>query len=223
MQTDSRVYLRGVDLPTLTNQYLEGNFVKLTTPLPIDVSSLEEQPSNVVTINNKLTKLSYEFDPGCGRTFVCVGYKVCDKGGGYAVLNPNQESSCMYCLRKIDKNPMGIPIRREQRDGKIYYHMIDIFCVFECIVAEIQRRINNSLYSQSMEYASELFTLCTGKDASKLRSASDHRLLKIYNGPMTWEEFHTNTTKYMEKPSNIYFLPVIEYLEQDSRREIPLK
>jgi len=223
MENGSCVYLRGVDLPILTERYLKNEFVELITPLPVDVSLLNEQPSNIVTVNDKTTKISHEFDPGCGRTFVCVGYKVYDKDGKYAVLDPNQEYWCMYCLRKITQNPMGIPIRREQHEEKIFYHMIDIVCSFECMLAETMERNSNCLYAHSIAYISELFTLCTGKDASELRAASDRRFLKRLNGPMTWEEFHAHTTKYIRKPGNVYFIPVIEYLEQDSRREIPLK
>jgi len=216
--SESCVYLKGVDLSALVERYLRGEFITLTTPLPVDISSLEEQPTSVITVNDKSSKISYEFDPCCGRNFMCIGYKVLEKNGQYAVLDPNQVYNCMNCLIKIEKNPLGIPIRREQKNGKIYYHMIDIFCSFECVVSELRKRLNNTLYSNSMCYISELYTLCTGKDASTLYPASDHRLLKIFNGPLTWEEYHRKTTRYSEKPGNVIFLPVVEYLEQDSFR-----
>lgn len=216
MQSDSCVYLRGVDLASLADRYLKGEFIKLVTPIPIESSLLKERPSSIITSNDKSTSVPYEFDPGYGRNFVYVGYRVSEKDGKYALLDPSLKWYCMYCLRKTSDNPMGIPIRREQRGEKIIYHMIDIFCCFECMVAELRKRNNNPLYSQSMTYISELFTLCTGKDITELKPASDQRLVKRFNGPMTWEEFHTTTIKYSEKPSNVYFLPVIEYIEQNS-------
>lgn len=215
MSSESCVYLRGVDLVKLTERYLRGEFVELITPLPIDISCLKEEPTNIVTVTNNSSKMSHEFDPGCGRSFMCIGYRISEKDGRYAVLDPDLDYYCMYCLRKFSKNPMGIPIRREEQEGKIIFHMIDIFCCFDCLMAELDRRKFNSLYSQSSSYITELFTLCTGKPASELKKASDCRLVKRMNGPKSWDEFHANTIRYSEKPSNVIFLPVIEYIEQD--------
>ena len=215
MENESCVYLRGVDLVNLTERYLKGEFVGLVKPFPVN-SIIEERPSSVITTGDKTSKRLFEFDPGCGRTFAYIGYRITEKDGKYSFMDPDSKYYCMYCLYKIKGEPMGIPIRREQQDDKIYFHMIDIFCCFECILAELRRRSNNSLYSQSMAYISELFTLCTGKDISELHPASDQRLLKRFNGPMSWAEFHANTVRYMEKPGNVYFFPVIEYIERDS-------
>lgn len=217
--SDFQVYLRGVDLATLVEKYQKGEFATLITPLPVDVSEINQKPQTIVTIRENISNTSYQLDLGIGQTFACIGYKVIDKDGSYAVLDPNKEYNCMYCLRKIKRNPLGIPIRREERlypEGsiEIYFHMVDIFCTFNCWKTEIRKRSQNTIYSQSMVYAAEIYYKCTGKDFADLKPASDQRILKIFNGPMSWKEFHTSTSTYAEKPGNMYFLPVLEYLEQ---------
>lgn len=211
--SESRVYLRGVDLYNIVEKYLGGEFASLTTPLPVEVSNQTSQ--SVVTVKDNMNDMSYLLDLGNGQIFACIGYKVIDKNGLYTVLDPNKEYNCMTCVRKIKKNPLGIPIRREERSSKIYFHMVDIFCSFHCMKGEIKKRDNNAIYSQSMVYAAEIYNKCTGKDFSEI-VPSDPRLLKIFNGPMSWKEFHSNTASYAEKPGNMYFLPIIEYLERTS-------
>jgi hypothetical protein len=211
--SESQVYLRGVDFSVLLEKYLNGDFTNLTTPLSVESSNQKSQ--SVMTIKENTIDMSYQFDLGVGQNFACIGYKVIDKDGAYGVYSPNKEYNCMYCLRKIKQKPIGIPVRREEKNHKIYFHMADIFCTFNCCKAETKKRQQNALYSQSLVYLAEIYNKCTGKDFSNLKS-TDQRLLKIFNGPMSWEEFHSDTVTYSEKPGNVYFLPIVEFLEQAS-------
>jgi len=216
--SESRVYLRGVDLSSIVEKYLAGEFANLIDQLPITISN--HKPQSTVAIKRNVTDMSYQFDLGTGQNFACLGYKVVDKDGSYATFDPNGKHNCMYCIREITGKPIGIPIYREERFiggiNKIYFHMVDIFCNFNCWKAEIKRRKNNVLYSSSTVYAAEIYNKCTGKDYSHLLPASDQRYLKILNGPMSWDEFHLNSAIYSEKPTNMYFLPIIEFSEQSS-------
>ena len=211
--SETRVYLRGVDFHDVLNKYLNNTFINLITPLPVDISALDSKPQKIVTIKENLNSVSYQVE-GLGQSFACIGYKVSDCNGNYAVLDPNKEYRCMFCLKNIKNGLLGIPIRREEKGNKIYFHMIDIFCTFNCVLAEIRRRSGNSLYSHSSAYISEIYRMCTGKDISEVKMSSDPRLLEIYNGPLTWDQYHSASISYTEKPSNVYFLPVIEYIEQ---------
>ena len=216
-KSNFRVYFRGVDLAYLAERYLKGEFINLTNPLPVDTSVLNESPQKIVTIKDTTNTVSYQLDIGGGQSFACIGYKVKDKDGRYAFLDPQKEYRCMYCLRTIKKNPLGIPIRREEKSsGILYYHMVDTFCTINCALAELQRRLSNCIYSQSMILLAEIHHKCTGEDISKMKPSSDQRLLEIFNGPMSWDEFHSNTMTYAEKPGNMFFLPVRECLEQTS-------
>lgn len=220
--SESRVYLRGVDLISLVDRYLKGEFVTLVTPLSVEVSNLNQNTQSIMTIKEKVHDSGYQLDMGTGQHFACIGYKVTDKDGTYGIFDTDKEYNCMYCLRKHKPEPFyGIPIKREEKispngSSKIYFHMVDIFCTFRCRKAETKRRIHNTIYSYSMTYLSEIYNKCTGKDFSNLKPASDQRLLKIFNGPMSWKEFHSDSVTYTETPGNMYFLPVIELLEQNS-------
>jgi hypothetical protein len=217
----SRVYLRGVDLVSLVDRYLKGEFSTLVNPLPVEASSLNQKTQSIVTVKENVNDINYQVDMGTGQTFGCLGYKVTDKNGTYDVVDPNKEYNCMYCLRKHKLEPFwGIPIRRDEKispngKSKIYFHMVDIFCSFKCRKAETKRRAHNTIYSHSMAYLAEIYNKSTGRDFDGL-SASDQRFLKIFNGPMSWKEFHANTVTYSQVPGNMYFLPVIELMEQNS-------
>lgn len=220
--SESRVYLRGVDLVSLVERYLKGEFTTLVNPLSVEVSDLNQKSQSIVTIKENVNDVNYQVDMGAGQSFACIGYKVTNKDGSYGIVDPNKEYNCMYCLRKHKLEPFyGIPIRREERisptgSSKIYFHGVDIFCSFRCRKAETKRRLNNTIYSQSMAYLAEIYNKCTGKDFADLKPASDQRFLKSFNGPMSFKEFHESTIIYSEKPGNMYFLPVIELLEQTS-------
>lgn len=213
--TGLRVYLRGIDLAQLIQRYLNNEFGTLISPLPVDPSLLEEKAQSIVTVKEPNSTVSYQLDIGAGQTFACIGYKIFDKDGRYANLDPTKQYRCMYCLKKIKQNPLGLPIRREETQGKLFFHMVDIICCFNCLISETARRQANSIYAQTLAYAAEIYNKCTGRDFSEVKPASDHRFLKIYNGPLTWDEFHANSITYSQKPGNMYFVPVIEYLEQN--------
>ncbi len=222
-QSSTRVYLRGVDLPSLVERYLNNEFAGLLDPIPVEPTAMADIGSgeqSIITVRDDTKAKSYQLDLGAGQIFTCIGYKVYDADGHYGVFDPNVISGyrCMFCLRKIgqSREAMGIPISREdRREDQIYYHMVDIFCRFRCVYAELRRRRGNQLYAHSMEYLAEIYTKSTGNSITDLKPSSDPRLLKILNGPMTWEEYHSDSTTFSEKPSNIFYVPVIEYVEQD--------
>ena len=211
---EQRVYLRGVDIAELTQKYFAGEFKDLKDPIPPCKTTIA--PMKDVRQLIPETK-SYHVDIG-GQTLACIGYKVFEKEGIYANYLPDKPYRCMQCLQKVSGQTMGIPILREERAGKIYYHMLDVFCSFRCIYTEIIRRRHNSIYSSSMACLGEIYEKVTGSSISDLKPLSDRRLLKMWNGPMTWAEYHADTKYYPEKPGVIFFLPVPEYLEQENLR-----
>lgn len=222
IQVSTRVYLRGVDLVKLVERYLQGEFISLSTPLVVDprrFTDLTTSAQSIVTVRGDNKAKSYQIEVSPGEVFSCIGYKVYDADGRYGVFDPAliHNFRCMFCLRKVGKSPevMGIPIRRTLKVDKTYYHMVDVFCRMRCVYGELRRRVNNPLYSHSIEYLAEIFTKWTGRDFSELKPSSDPRLLKIFNGPMSWEEYHADSMTFSERPGNIYFVPIIEYLEQD--------
>lgn len=209
MPREHHIYFRGLDLNSLLERYRSGEISKITTPLPVIWEKVDQKPS--VLLDSTKEKITYEVDLGIGRSFAFIGMKVYHKGG-HQPLDCKEAYNCMYCLRKIDGNPIGIPLRRREIDGKIYYHMIDVFCSFDCCYAELKLRLDNQSYNQSVEYLSEICHQLTGK---MLKPAKDWRLLKIFNGDLTWEEFHQGSVRYTHKTGHMCFLPTGEYIEQD--------
>lgn len=222
--SETRVYLRGVDLAALTEKYISGSFAHVIEPLTIEPKkSCRSAARTILKVREEIKKKSYQVDIGPGESFYCLGYKIHDKEGNYSLIDspPTKSYRCMFCLRKIEdfNTCLGIPIKREKIDGKLFYHMIDIFCKMGCVYAEIKRRIGNPVFSQSMSLLSEIYMTSTGEDFSKLKPSSDPRLLKIMNGPMTWDEYHSDSNVMTPDFSKLYFLPVLEYLEQVGTRQ----
>jgi len=217
----NRVYLRGVDLFLLLQTYLEGKFADLRTPIQPSVKTGQSQSVVEITTNNY--SKSYRLCLGSGQYFACLGYKVYDTKGHYGPLDPEylDNYNCMYCLKPFEdlenkSEIMGIPIRRTLVKEVVHYHMVDIFCCMRCMYAEYKRRQGNQLYSQSMQLISEIYQKYSGKDPSMLQPSSDPRLLQIFNGPMTWDQYHENDEIYQEIPGNVFFVPTLEYLGQSS-------
>lgn len=108
------------------------------------------------------------------------------------------EVNCMYCLRATT-TPVGIPVRRHGN----CYNMVDVFCGLRCAYAEVKCR-RDSIYVDSSTLLVDLWRRA-GNDAASFEPAPDRRLLKIFNGPMTWEQFHdTGATESV--PGSIRFV-----------------
>lgn len=206
----TRVYLRGVNLGTLVEKYLNKQYSKLTHVVPTYVDSAEQATPLVTNADESAVK-SYEHDLGSERTFAEVGCKYY-----HDIAAENREYNCMNCLLKIAGfHPVGIPVRRQVKNDIVYYHMVDIFCSFSCALTELRKRSSNTLYANSAVYLSELFTLCLGENA-KLAASLDRRLLTIFNGYLSWGEFHAKTVFFIECPMTVVFLPVTEFIEKDA-------
>lgn len=141
------------------------------------------------------------------KKILYIKYKISDKEGNYEPINTDGgEYNCMYCLRAIKDRVYGIPIYKSVTTASIQYHTVDVFCRIDCCAAEIKRRMQNPLYSMSMQYLDEI--MVTEEGGKKMKLAPDQRLLQIFNGPLTWDEFHAPQVKYSEKTGNICIIPI---------------
>jgi len=211
MQKENYVYFRGINFSELLLSYIDGKTEMITEIIPVDHEMLIEKNKPVISRN--LQKYSYEVDLGLGRMFAMIPYKIYDNGKYGLIDMTTKKYNCMNCIRKIQDKPIGIPIKRESKGEKTYYHMIDIFCGISCAYAEVLiRMINNPIYDNSIEYLSEISLNMTGKLP---RPAKDKRLLQIYNGEMTWEEYHISENNYTSKPGSMIYMGTAEYIEED--------
>lgn len=221
------LYLRGVDIIALTKAYLQGQYVNVSTRPPVTIVPSTFQNEKIQSVVSKTTvnTKSHEFtnDSGYG-SFVLVGYRI-KEGCKYGECNPGSPANCMHCLRSVDPNT-AMPIIVAKDSGShikekygydVLYHGIDIFCHFSCVLAELRKRLcyGNHIYDHSILYLCEYYERATGLPFSELKPAPDNRLLKIFNGPMDYDEFHSGL-KYSNKPENVYFLVCNQALEKDA-------
>lgn len=198
-------YLRGVDIGNLTEKYFAGQFTTFATQTPVAITkTITTQP--VVISNSKVALKPYEFMSDTGKKFSYIGYRA-KECGKYGEVVPGTPAKCMYCLRDVDPSiAIGIPIAKQQG----IYHCIDIFHWYSCALAELRRRIkyNNMLYEHSMIYLGEMYELTTGKSFDTCKASPDNRLLQIFNGDMTYEDF--DACQIVPRPDTLYFYPVIQ-------------
>lgn len=206
MEENFHVYLRGIDISKLTKKYLSGDYKNLNEVSKFHIESENEEPSLITSV-----PIHQEKNIPSSSQIAMINYKIYNNQQ-YSRLDPSKRYNCMYCLRPIEESPIGIPLRREKIEEITYYHMIDVFCSVDCALAELLIRANNPHYASSSEYLTEVSLALTGKYP---RPASDKRLLEIFNGQMSWEEFHHDTERYSSKPSNMCFLPAAEMIEND--------
>ena len=202
-----RSYIRGVDLTKLITepQPPMNDIIKLDTkgggPKPKSMESLyRESPFlSTKTVLSKTDEIP----------FILVGHKAYD--------DDSYESSriCMQCFMTIpiDRQRIGIPIKCTVVDNIRHYHMIDVFCCFSCVYTELKKRLNHSLYTNSLTYFKDVYEGLTGLAFETLSPSPDNRLLKALNGPLTWEEYHSGTIKCPKCTSCIYFHPITEKTE----------
>lgn len=217
------IYFRGVNVKKIIEKYFRGEYQNVTDAIPFPKEALVQssnEDSQIVTFSDPIEKTDCEISFGSGLNFACVGHRVGSIDGSYERYNPSSTEGlrCMNCLLEISdkqENNWGIPVKRSVCSDKYIYTTIDIFCSPECTFFKLNERLNNTIYSRSMEFFSEMYEMWTGKKFSELKSVSDPRLLKIFNGPLTWEEYHKSDGVYTEKPSNVYMYPAIEYLSSD--------
>ncbi len=206
------VYMRGINLSDISTRYINNEFKGLDKPLNVDKSKIEKKLNPlVVEYTQQLSQSKLETNLGTDKMHICICYLI-DEYGRY---NPagDKQYDCMNCLDVVGPNGFGIPIKREEANNKCYYHTIDIFCCFECILYTIKKRQSSMIYSNSEVFLREIYQRWTGNKYDNLEPASDHRLLQVFNGQLTHEQYHKHD-KYHTKPGNIIFLPVVECIEK---------
>lgn len=215
MSSLTKIYLRGVNLSKLFEKYASENCPFLETPLYISSTDIKEK-SAIVTIQQSKPEIQpYEYTLGNGK-FWCLGHRVANVNGKFDYIDPTKPFRCLNCCRKRTGDLWGIPVHREKKFNVYCYHGMDSFCTPECMYRVLRQRLNNPLYAYSDTYAKEMYELWTGKSCSELKQALDPRFLKFFGGPMSWEKYHKTSTLFPEKPSCLYFFPIIEYVEQES-------
>ncbi len=212
------IYFRGLDLGQIVSKFILRGYANMTTSCFTKKEIVPSESKALVKTSEIDHPKTYVSSLPDGRNYIRLGYIVSDKDGFYKPIDPSLCYNCMYCLRRIlptDKYH-GLPIHKTVEGEKTAYHEIDIFCTWNCACAEYNSRCKNTLYEYTYSYMKEVFRLSTGKPESELRPASDRRCLQIFNGPQSWDEFHKSSVKFVEKPLNVFYFPILYYISADA-------
>lgn len=199
------VYFRELNISELTDRYLEGDYDEKLLPL-----SGSRKRHTVFDLNEDKSFII----ESAGRKYALLNRTVANVDGYYEI-SKNKDARCMQCLRKVSEGeeiPFGIPIAKEMMGDIKVYHCIDVFCNFGCRKTELNSRLGGEIYKHSNTLLNELFTLLTGLPIDRFRGVGDRRLLKIFNGPMSWKQYHSTEYEFVEDYIMVKFIPVKSHL-----------
>ena len=121
---------------------------------------------------------------------------------------------CLYCRRKILKNPIGLPISMEINNEDISFSVVDNFCDFGCVFSYLKRKIGDSrmyrgpLYENAEQILYALYyRVYPDKKGENIKDKPDWDLLRENGGPLTNEEFDSDSYSYIPVPM-VNILPV---------------
>lgn len=131
---------------------------------------------------------------------------------------------CKYCKRGNLKNSVGLPIAIEKKDGVIIYYIIDSFCDFGCAFSFLKRKNSESrLFRNSLYMNAEQMLYCfyygvyPDKVGEKIKEKPDWDLLRENGGPLTNEEFDSDSTEYVHVPSIIMLPAKKQYIKLNTK------
>jgi hypothetical protein len=208
-----KITVRGVSLENISNKYRESYFQKLSYP------GSKTQTANVIsnaittTIDNAI-QMTEKVHPYTRSSLTTISYMYSFKKV-YVEHQPAPPFNCMSCIISCNHAPVGIPVAKTYlEDNRPCYHVIDMFCSFQCAYLELRQRQHLPIYSNSVVLLFDMWSKGTGLPHEELKPAPDKLLLKIFNGPLTHEEYHGMIGSYCTKPSNYVLIPVQQFLEK---------
>lgn len=104
---------------------------------------------------------------------------------------------------RLEELEESAPSSMEIRTFPNHYFLTDgVFCSFNCVLAFVQSKYYDSFYSQSYNLLHNMYEQIVGKKMTmhKIIPAPDWRLLKVYGGTLSIEEFRRsfNHIEYKE-------------------------
>jgi hypothetical protein len=126
---------------------------------------------------------------------------------------------CCYCKRGKMKHPIGMPICMERmtndkKSDNLIFHVINQFCDCGCVYSYLKRKLAESRpFRDSFLMNAEqilhcfYYTIFPDRVGQNIRAKPDWELLRENGGPLTDEEFDSNTCEYTPLPSNIFVSP----------------
>lgn len=204
--------LRGIDLKEILTYYRDGKYRDLIPSGKISSrTSLFFHPTAGGTVEDET--YVYRDKTDHSRTIVTTNHRI------YLAYKKNSLNSeiqiCNWCRQPFTGDPVGIPVRMTtHEDGTTIFYIDDPhYKTYECALASLENTISltrDPLYLNSEQFL-RLAHHLQYPARGILRKAPDWRLHKGNGGPLTTEEFETNSSIYL-RTNRIIFTPVkIEY------------
>jgi hypothetical protein len=118
---------------------------------------------------------------------------------------------CKYCKRGNLKKPIGLPISMiidKKNPNLITFNVIDSFCDFGCAFSNLKRRTGESrMYRGPLYSNAEQLLHCfyyrvyPDRIGKTIKEKPDWDLLRENGGPLTSEEFDSESSEYIPVPS----------------------
>ena len=173
------IFLRKINPDQIIRDYFEGKYRNITLESLENLKNLKK-----VTFHEKKFNIIPEFPTQ--RDSEIYTYK--DKNNASQKIyttNRGKLKSCLWCLKPLGANPIGIPVRLQEfydNGQKIYQFYIDqiYYCSFECCYSGLKRFLNfppnyrDITYSNSEYLLKFMYFLTTGQ--RDLQEAPDFRV-----------------------------------------------
>lgn len=131
----------------------------------------------------------------------------------------NGKLRCMYTLEPIQDFPVGIPIAKRVVGEISTYYCVDLFATFNDAYAELKNRLRDrahkETYSLSEGLLKELFAMYYPGET--LVASLDNKLLEIFNGPMTIDEFRQKAFTITKMDQKYLLVPSINLITYQER------
>ena len=228
--------LRGVDVANVVKQYLNGGFDDVDVPTT-KVNSAVRGVVADYSVGRDARSEIYEYVDRSGRRqrVVTINHDNYNKirsrlnGCSYKEIieNKTEQNSdlpaggiCLWCRRKFNFNPVGMPVRIEYMESEniTVYHTIGSYCTFECCYSDLKYKTKCPFSYRDPRYMDSESMLRRMFERShpdeKLTEQNDWVLGQWNGGPLSEEDFFSKSHSY-QRGLNMVLLPAkYEYTMQ---------
>jgi len=177
--------ISGISFDDIYKKYLDGHYNDMT---------LDGIKSNRPKIQSKFKKKEFVSDNENKEKYVVTD----NRGIKISFVNvTNPTNICQWCRRTITEDKMSIPIQihKTPDNTDTVFNGHGTYCTFECAYADLNRTYKrNIIFRDSSTYLNFIFSRL--HPSKVLKQAPDFVLHQCNGGPLTDEEFHSETNKY---------------------------